>query len=224
MKFRANEEKERGTEEAVKYLTNRALSPQAQEACKATLSDIIKAHGPVITHYPCWHPLLRIPQTAEKNRDRNTFFDGLQSAGYPEHQEIDHLIFLQRGFITCPYTSGAKLRQFVKKFPELEIQKIDAPLYGPRTSRWLVTVDIPLEEDGTLETQSVLKWILASNPLGWAMDDSSWESIKSNLLGSPHGAKSSLLVNQKTGQAIKEIWETLNKYSCQTKGQRPKNP
>lgn len=36
-----------------------------------------------------------------------------------------------------------------------------------------------------------------------------WESMRSNFLGKPHGKRSSLFVNQETGQGIKKIWESL---------------
>ena len=36
-----------------------------------------------------------------------------------------------------------------------------------------------------------------------------WETMRYYILGSPHGSRSSLFVNQETGQALKNIWKAL---------------
>ena len=43
----------------------------------------------------------------------------------------------------------------------------------------------------------------------WSQLAETWESMRSYFLGSPHGSRSSLFVNQETGQAMKKIWEQL---------------
>ena len=36
-----------------------------------------------------------------------------------------------------------------------------------------------------------------------------WDTMKPYLLGAPHGSRSSLFVNQETGQVIKSIWNSI---------------
>jgi hypothetical protein len=36
-----------------------------------------------------------------------------------------------------------------------------------------------------------------------------WDTMRPYFLGRPHGSRSSLFVNQETGQAIKKVWEAL---------------
>ncbi len=43
----------------------------------------------------------------------------------------------------------------------------------------------------------------------WADVAETWETMRPDFLGEPCGARSSLFVNQETGQAIKKIWESL---------------
>lgn len=43
----------------------------------------------------------------------------------------------------------------------------------------------------------------------WAEVAETWERMRPHFLGMPCGKRSSLFVNQETGQAMKKIWEAL---------------
>ena len=43
----------------------------------------------------------------------------------------------------------------------------------------------------------------------WSERAETWETMRPYLLGTPHGSRSSLFVDQETGQAIKKIWNSL---------------
>lgn len=43
------------------------------------------------------------------------------------------------------------------------------------------------------------------------MYSETWETMKGEILGYPYGARSSLFVNQQTGQILKTVWTQLVK-------------
>lgn len=201
MIFRANEEKERGAEWAVKYMSDRE-NPATHPSAKDAVLEIIKEHGPVVQSFPIWHPL-------RKWVDQKT-------SGKP-FPDFDHVVHLQRGFITCPYTNGKELQSAVadrqRAGEPIHIRKLEAPFYQKKTTRWLVHIEPPLEEDGTLEREAVLGWLLKTYEAQVAWNEpGTWEDFSDELLGTPCGKRSSLFVNQKTGQAIKEVWEAIRKH------------
>ena len=65
--------------------------------------------------------------------------------------------------------------------------------------------------DGTIPLSIAIPLILEHEVPGWRQSSlaETWESMRELLLGRPHGARSSLFVNQETGQAIKKIWNSL---------------
>jgi hypothetical protein len=73
-------------------------------------------------------------------------------------------------------------------------------------------LDIELEADGTIRCRDALAWCvqhLVKNAQD-AQVAETWWNMRSCILGSPHGSRSSLLVNQHTGGHMRKILEALN--------------
>ena len=60
MPFRENEERANGTQKAIQYyITTSDFSANEKEENKKELIKLINTHGPVVSQYPFWHPLLK---------------------------------------------------------------------------------------------------------------------------------------------------------------------
>lgn len=214
MAFRADEAAQQGLEEAIAYLVPR---PQfADESVRAksreALMEIVDEIGPVVDSYPTWHPLVsnhenRHPETAPSNR-----------CGY---KGLDHTVYFFNGFITCPYTASGSadlVIESVNTLPRHPIahitaEKLNLKLYHPDTTPVLVKCnwERPLGKDGMIPLSIAMPLILEQTIPCWRWSElaESWETMRYYFLGSPHGARSSLFVNQETGQGIKKIWNLL---------------
>ncbi|MCW9059730.1 MAG: hypothetical protein OQL11_12740 [Gammaproteobacteria bacterium] len=214
MAFRADEAARAGYEKVESYLVPR---PQyADESIRArskeALMDIVEEIGPVVESYPTWHPLVcnhdrHHPEIAPSDR-----------CGY---LGLDHTRFFFNGFITCPYTASGQVERIiesVKALPRHPIayitaEKLDVKLYHPDTTAVLVKCnwDVPLGTDGMIPLSVAMPLILEQEVpcWRWSQVGETWETMRYYFLGSPHGARSSLFVNQETGQAIKKIWNSL---------------
>ena len=90
---------------------------------------------------------------------------------------------------------------------------LDAQLYHPGTTSVLVRChwNQPLPTDGMIPKSWAVPLILEHELPCWtsAQVAESWETMRPYFLGCPHGSRSSLFVNQETGQVIKNIWNAL---------------
>jgi hypothetical protein len=211
MAFRADEAAQRGYEHVEAYLVPR---PQyADESVRAesreALMDIVDELGPVVDTYPTWHPLVcnhddRAPVTTPSDR-----------CGY---KGLDHTRYFAKGFITCPYGDGQEVIDSVNALPihpiaHITAERLDVKLYNPQATPILVKCnwEKPLGMDGMIPLSIAMPLILEQEVPCWRWSQlaETWETMRYYLLGSPHGARSSLFVNQETGQAIKKIWNAL---------------
>jgi hypothetical protein len=211
MAFRADEAAQAGFEEVVAYLIPRAkdLDDSERARGKEALINILDRYGPVVDSYPTWHPLVsshsaRDPVTLPSDR-----------CGY---KGLDHTRFFANGFITCPYGDGQAVLDSVAALAPHSIatvsaEKLDVKLYSPDTTPVLVTCAWakPLRNDGTIPLSIAVPLILEKEVpcWKWAQVAETWDSMRPYFLGRPHGSRSSLFVNQETGQAIKKIWDAL---------------
>jgi len=214
MAFRANEEAEDGFKQAERYLCNpRHFSPEELKSGREWFSEAVEWWGPVVNSYPNWHPIM-----AEGRDNRSPILLPDDRCGY---SEIDHLVTLKNAFITCPYSGGEEILKAVNNFEPLRghaarlcAEKIDVPLYYEGTTPILVTCEwnFPLEEDGTISSRCALALMLEEELAGWpgAQVGETWETMQPCILGNPHGSRSSLFVNEKTGQLMKKAWALLN--------------
>jgi hypothetical protein len=131
------------------------------------------------------------------------------------YEELDHTTEFVRGFVTCPYSEDAadRLVDAVGQVPGLYARRLDEPLYSDHAHPvMVVAMNVELEADGTIRSRDALAWFAqqtAGEATG-AQVAETWWNIRSNLLGSPHGSRSSLFVNQYTGAHIRKILEAMN--------------
>lgn len=131
------------------------------------------------------------------------------------YEELDHTIEFVRGFVTCPYsdTAAEELVAAVGNVPGLSAYRLDQPLYADSAFPVVVVAnDVELEADGTIRSRDALAWFLqqAAGEAFTAQVAETWWNIRSNLLGTPHGSRSSLFVNQHTGMHMRKILEAMN--------------
>jgi hypothetical protein len=211
MAFRADEAAQRGYEQILSYLVPRPehADESMREESKKFLEDLICEIGPAVDAYPSWHPLVcnhdsRFPETTPHAK-----------CGY---KGLDHTRYFANGFITCPYNDGQKVIDSVNALPSHPIahitaDRLEVKLYYPDTTAILVKCnwDKPLGRDGMIPLSIAMPLLLEQELPYWRFSDvaETWESMRSYFLGSPHGARSSLFVNQETGQAMKKIWNSL---------------
>lgn len=211
MAFRADEAARQGYEQVEAYFVNsRNIQEPERTRSKEALQNIMDDLGPVVDTYPSWHPLVcnhesRHPETTPSDR-----------CGY---KGLDHTRYFVNGFITCPYAHAVQdVLDSVEALPyhpvaNITAEKLDVQLYVPEATPILVKCnwEKPLEADGMIPLAIAMPLILEQEIPCWRWSElaETWESMRYYFLGSPHGARSSLFVNQETGQAIKKIWNSL---------------
>ncbi|ENV69800.1 hypothetical protein [Acinetobacter towneri] len=211
MAFRADEEIKDGRAWAENYLLSRLndLSIEERRESKSFLEDLFIDLGPVIDWYPDWHPLLNI----QKN-SRNVVVPHAD-CGY---KDLDHTVFFAHGFITCPYADGQRVidsvhQQLRNNHALITAERLGVKFYSSKATAILVKCEWskPLYEDGTIPLSTAMPLILEKAIEASKMSScaETWDNMLPHLLGKPHGRRSSLFVNQETGQAIKKTWEML---------------
>ncbi|MBS2783262.1 MULTISPECIES: hypothetical protein [Aeromonas] len=187
---------------AMKYLTQNLSAP---EKGREEVESLIRVLGTSITSYPSWHPILTIPRgQGEERSDLGSLYEG-----------IDHTIKFVRGFVTCPYSEEKAngLVDQVNALTGLSAYRTDTPLYSDHAYPVVVeATEVMLEADGTIRSRDALAWCVQElvRNAHHAQVAETWWSMRSYLLGEPHGSRSSLLVNQYTGGHMRKILEALN--------------
>ncbi len=217
MAFRTNETEERGYQRAMGYLVGRSIDLEAREHSTQVLQDIIDKYGPVIECYPHWHPLV-----ADNTDSRSPVITPSDRCGY---NGLDHTIYLKDAFITCPYANVDQVLASVERVAQnpilrriatISAEKIDAQLYHPNAHPILVkcvwSADVIMNQDGTIPSSIAIPMLLEREVPEWRNAElaETWKSMAPYFLGQPCGSRSSLFINQETGQAMKTIWNLLN--------------
>lgn len=211
MAFRADEAARMGYERAVNYLISplRDSDESQRTLSKEALEDIVYKYGPVIDSYPSWHPLVS---------NHNIHDTVIYPSGECGYQGLDHTICFANAFITCPYHDGQKVIDSVDRLPphpvaSITAERLDVQLYQPNANPILVKCewDRPLPMDGMISLSLAIPLILEREIPCWRSSEvaETWETMRPYFLGTPYGSRSSLFVNQETGQAIKKIWNAL---------------
>ena len=203
MEFRYPTASAEANMKALKYLTQNLSTP---EKGREEFERLTRELGTSITSYPYWHPILTIP------RGQGDGCGGILNSLY---KGIDHTIQFVRGFVTCPYgeeTANA-LVDSVNQLAGLNAYRTDTPLYNDHAYPVVVeATEVSLEADGTIRSRDALAWCvqeLVRNAHD-AQVAETWWNMRSDLLGEPHGSRSSLLVNQYTGGHMRKILDALN--------------
>jgi hypothetical protein len=161
-----------------------------------------------VDSYPDWHPIL----TAPPRHFGEHIFSLSQVNTY---EGIDHTTEFVRGFVTCPYSEDAadRLVNAAGQVPGLYARRLEDPLYSDHAHPVVVAaMNVELEADGTIRSRDALAWFVqqtAGEATG-AQVAETWWNMRSNILGSPHGSRSSLFVNQHTGAHMRKILEAMN--------------
>ncbi|WP_417211518.1 hypothetical protein [Acinetobacter venetianus] len=211
MAFRADESIKDGKEWAENYLLAKltTLSEQERSESRDALLDYFIDLGPIVDSYPTWHPLINHTGNPDSVTTPN------MDTGY---EGLDHTVYFAHGFITCPYHDGQRVIDSVDRLefnPSAHItaEKLNVKFYHPDANPILVKCNWykPLANDGTIPLSTAIPLLLENELPHWRHAEvaETWESMRSHFLGSPCGKRSSLFVNQETGQAMKKIWEAL---------------
>ena len=210
MAFRADEARSLGEERARSYLVSRTIEPDQQERSETAFLDIIEEIGPAVESYPSWHPLVAAqsdPQSPSTTPDRQCGYEGL-----------DHTVHFANGFVTCPYTDGQEVMEAVEALAphalaKITAERIDAQFYHPTATAVLVRCEWgkPLPIDRMIPKSLAVPLMLEQELPCWRWSQvaETWEAMLPFFLGRPHGRRSSLFVNQETGQVMKKIWNAL---------------
>lgn len=215
MTFRIPESESAGRQRAHAKLLGRNIDANQRDHSRITLDEIIDRCGPVVESYPMWHPLV-----AARSPRQSSVTMPNDDCGY---RGLDHTILLRNAIITCPYNEGKELFESVEKIAEsdyldgvasISAAPIEAQLYHPSADPILIQCDWerPMASDGTIPAAVAVPLLLEREVPNWRRSQAgeTWETMSRYLLGQPSGSRSSLFVNQQTGQTIKTIWKLLN--------------
>lgn len=213
MAFRADEAAKDGRLSVEKYLLSQLtdLDPKELAKSREKLTDLFDELGPVIYTYPSWHPLVS---------DKRVDYDLISPSKECGYHGLDHTVCFSNGFITCPYDDGQRvldsvLRLKLNEIADITAERLDVKLYSSSATPILVRCiwQKPLCKDGTIPASIAVPLLLENELPSWktAQVGETWDSMSSYFLGKPHGKRSSLFINQETGQTIKKIWESLIK-------------
>ncbi|MFC7047974.1 hypothetical protein [Emcibacter nanhaiensis] len=214
MIFRADEEQSRGYARAERYLIPMDFTEEQRERSLAELQRIVERCGPVVESYPSWHPLV-----AQNQDQRSPIVFPEERGGYAG---LDHTILFVNGFVTCPYDDGQRVVDSVEAFntgfdeiATIKTEILKVPFYADRTTPILVYCDWhrPLLQDRTIPKSLAIPLMLEQEVPCWRTAElaETWETMRPYFLGAPHGSRSSLFLNQETGQALKNVWNALIK-------------
>lgn len=205
MEFRSPTAALQQNAKALDYLTKDLANP---EAGRAMVGKLIEELGNAVDFYPDWHPILTAPP--RKGAERICSLSHLEI-----YEKLDHTTMFISGFVTCPYSNdnAGKLAAAVNNVPGLCAYRLDQPLYSDSSHPVVVVANaVKLEADGTIRSRDALAWFVqqAAAEASSAQVAESWWNIRPNLLGGPHGSRSSLFVNQHTGNHMRKILEAMN--------------
>lgn len=212
MAFRYNEAVEDGRAYAMHRFIDQ-LPVDQRDQSRAKLNELIDRLGPVVEAYPTWHPLV-----AGRSNEGNLQTVPSSQCGY---DGLDHTIYLRNGFITCPYGGVDRILNSVEarakedqKWAEIEAVPLDFPLYYDGATPVLVECIWwrgDSEADGTIASRFAVARMLELELADWADGKygETWQTMRNYFLGRPCGARSSLFVNQETGQKMKNVWNAV---------------
>ncbi len=187
---------------SLNYLTKNLSRPEKGEA---EFDRLLKVLGHSVDSYPDWHPILTIPNRA------HTHGETLQTL----YKGLDHTRMFVRGFVTCPYdeSSADALVEAANMLSGINAYRLSTPLYADTAYPVVIeATQVELEADGTIRSRDALAWYVQdiSKHAHYAEVAETWWNMRSCILGTPHGSRSSLFVNQYTGGHMRKILDALN--------------
>lgn len=205
MEFRAPTVAAQQNAKAFAYLTKNLKD---REAGRRQVERLIQELGNAVVIYPDWHPILTVPP-----RSGAEHISSLSQLN--TYEELDHTTEFVRGFVTCPYSNegAGRLIEAVRMVAGLYAYRLEEPLYANGTYPVVVeATNVELEADGTIRSRDALAWFTQqmAGEATRAQVAETWWNIRSNILGAPHGSRSSLFVNQHTGVHMRKILDAMN--------------
>lgn len=205
MEFRAPAVAAQQNAKAVAFLTKNLKDPSTGREC---VEALIEELGNAVDGFPDWHPIMTLPP-----RERGEHIGYLSQLS--TYNDLDHTVEFVRGFVTCPYSSDAadNLVTKAQAIRGLDAYRLDEPLYAENAHPVVVVAsDVELDPDGTIRSRDALTWFVRHfiEEASRYQVAETWWNLRSNLLGTPHGSRSSLFVNQYTGTHIRKILEAMN--------------
>jgi len=209
MAFRADEAANRGFESVKNYLIPRDIKPDERERSENKLLDIVEKYGPAVDAYPSWHPLVTNHEDEMPATSPSTI------CGY---KGLDHTRYFVNAFISCPYGDGQEILDSVEDLPYSPIatitaERLDVQMYQPDANPILVSCnwEKQISTNHMIPASIAIPLMLQKEVPCWerATRGETWETMRPYFLGSPHGSRSSLFVNQDTALTMKKIWNLL---------------
>jgi hypothetical protein len=209
MAFRANESSKTLTQEAQNYLIGRDFPQNLRPHALEDFEDLVIRYGPVVNYYPTWHPLM-----AACNDKREPWTHPDQNRAY---EGLDHVVLFRDAFLVCPYGGADRIIKSVEAMRDpnhyVLAKELDVKLYHPEATPVLVYQEWrrPLHNDGTIPKSLAVPLMLEFELPHWRTSKvgETWETMRSYILGSPHGQSSSLFINKETGTIMKSVWNSL---------------
>lgn len=210
MAFRANESGKALVLEAQDYLVSRDFPTELRQQAIDGFEELVVKYGPVVKGYPTWHPLM-----AACNANRKPWTHPNEHRAY---EGLDHVVLFRDAFLVCPYSGADRILESVEKMRAdphflIRAEELDMKLYHPNAIPVLVSYDWGrvLPNDGTIPKSLAVPLMLEFELPHWRTSQvgETWKTMRSYILGSPHGQSSSLFINQETGTAMKNVWNSL---------------
>ncbi len=207
MEFRANQSAARLNSQAADYFTEN-LSDRVIGL--ELFNQVRERLGNAVESLPDWHPILTAPPERPQHHWHASNYSSL-----PIYDLCVNTREFVRGILTCPNSEvdADKLVEVVNQVQGLNAERLESALY--RDSAFPVLIEaweVELEADGTIRSRDALAWFVQATVkhAREAQVAETWWNVRQLTLGSPHGARSSLLVNDYTGRYMRKILETLN--------------
>ncbi|HAE02364.1 MAG TPA: hypothetical protein DCG04_13125 [Rhodospirillaceae bacterium] len=207
MEFRANQSAARLNSQAADYFTEN-LSDRVIGL--ELFYQVRERVGNAVESLPDWHPILTAPPERPQHHWHASNYSSL-----PIYDLCVNTREFVRGILTCPNSEvdADKLVEVVNQVQGLNAERLESALY--RDSAFPVLIEaweVELEADGTIRSRDALAWFVQATVkhAREAQVAETWWNVRQLTLGSPHGARSSLLVNDYTGRYMRKILETLN--------------
>ena len=209
MAFRADESAYNGFESVKNYFIPREFDESDREKSENKLLDIVEKYGPVVDSYPSWHPLVM------HHDDHDPVTTPSTRCGY---KGLDHTRYFVNAFITCPYSDGEEIIDSVEAFSynafaTIKAERLNVKFYNSNVSPILVSCEWKdnLPYNRMIPASLAVPLMLQKEVpcCEWAKLAETWETMRPYFLGSPHGSRSSLFVNQETAMTMKKIWTLL---------------
>ena len=218
------------------YLITWDMPASDRRRSEKRLHELIDEYGPVVSAYPHWHPLVASSEPDRSSPatlpDRRAGYEGLDHDIYLRNafitcpyndgkrviesvqrmNRLDDKLRVRRGEGEIQYALRLD-RLHERRVAFVSAEVIDVPLYMPNATPILVKCNWrrSMESDGTIPKSIAVPLLLEMELPCWRTPGvaETWETMRKLILGSPCGSRSSLFVNQETGQTLKSIWNSL---------------